>query len=62
MEELLIMNLLHYEEGKFRPPVVSYFENIGIVLRAENLAKEIIDLLNWYSYTNYENDLISLLG
>ena len=52
---------IHYEEGRFRLAVARCFENIGISLNDENLAKEIIDLLNWKTYVNYENDLISLL-
>lgn len=52
---------LHYEEGNFRQPVTNCFNNIGILLRRENLAKEIIDLLNWNTYKQYESDLRTLL-
>lgn len=53
---------LHYEEGTFRPPIVRCFGNLGIELKAENLAKEIIDILDWNTYENYEKDLISLFS
>ncbi|MEC2073404.1 hypothetical protein [Alkalihalophilus marmarensis] len=52
---------IHYEERRFRPAVIQCFENIGITLNNENLAKEIIDLLNWRTYANYETDITSLL-
>ncbi|MGE7839581.1 hypothetical protein ACQKNX_02200 [Lysinibacillus sp. NPDC093712] len=53
---------LHYEEGIYRAPIVNCFNNLGIQLHAINLAKEVIDLLNWTTYDNYQNDLITLLG
>ncbi|MEK4150005.1 hypothetical protein NST02_23460 [Robertmurraya sp. FSL W8-0741] len=53
---------MHFEEGRFNHPVVSCFQNIGIPLTNKNLAKEIINLLNWKSYKDYEADMTLLLG
>jgi len=53
---------LHYEEGTYRAPIVNCFNNLGLQLSAVNLAKEVIDLLNWTTYDNYQNNLTSLLG
>ncbi|WP_141432435.1 hypothetical protein [Bacillus sp. 03113] len=53
---------LHYEEGNFRSPIVRCFQSIGISLINKNLAKEIIDLLEWNTYQKYQDDMILLLG
>lgn len=56
---------MHYEESLQRPyhqPVIDCFANLSIPLENINLAKVIVDLLNWKTYEQYENDLITLLG
>ncbi|MGE7946500.1 hypothetical protein [Lysinibacillus sp. NPDC093688] len=56
---------MHYEEPFRRSEhrhVIDCFSRLNIPLENINLAKEIIDLLEWKTYEQYENDLISLLG
>lgn len=53
---------LHYEEGNPHLRVRECFERVGIELKQDNLAKEVIGLLNWKTYEQYEDDLASLLG
>jgi hypothetical protein len=52
---------LHFEDGHFRKPVEQCFKKINIPLEKKNLAKEIIDLLGWRNYKQYESDLMLLL-
>ncbi|MGO0258244.1 hypothetical protein ACTL7R_01925 [Priestia aryabhattai] len=52
---------MHYEEGNFKAPLVRCFNNIGIELKAENSAKEVIDLLGWIDYQSYKSDMCLLL-
>lgn len=62
--------LMHFEEGKPHPPVIKCFKNLEMDfgkdfslenVKTKNLAKKIIDLLNWKIYENYEKDMIALL-
>jgi hypothetical protein len=52
---------MHFEEGNYKTPTIRCFSNIGLTLHVENLAKEIIDLLDWTTYDNYKNDLIRII-
>jgi hypothetical protein len=53
---------MHYEEGNYRRPLIDCFNNLGYgSIPMMNLGKEIIDMLGWTSYKQYENDMNSLL-
>ena len=58
---------MHFEEERYHPPVVNCFKNlevdygISFKLADKNLAYEIIRLLEWDSYDNYESDIKLLL-
>ncbi|MED4253345.1 hypothetical protein P4689_12125 [Priestia megaterium] len=62
---------MHYEESVHRPyftPVINCFHNlvhdfgINYTLLTGNLSKEIIELLQWKDYSDYEKDMVLLLG
>lgn len=62
---------IHCEEGNPHPPVKQCFSNLtndfGVnfditINPTHNKSKEVIDLLKWKEYKNYELDMISLLG
>lgn len=62
---------IHCEEGNPNQKVKDCFLNLVndfgsefdlAVDYTENRARKIIDLLNWNTYSNYENDMISLIG
>lgn len=62
---------MHWEEGRFHANVTQCFQNLetdfGPQFRIDvtskcNLAKEVIDLLQWTDFNTYENDMISLIG
>lgn len=61
---------IHSEEGDFRPPIVQTFSeleaNFGNQLSLtqhpkQSRAKQVLKLLEWDSYDNYERDMTSLL-
>ena len=58
---------MHFEEGRYRSSVVNCFKNLEIdygtrfELADKSLAYEIIKLLEWDSYDNYESDMKLLL-
>lgn len=58
---------LHFEEGKFSQPVKDCFEKLEAEVNPEfgkfrhsNMAFGIIELLNWRTFENFKNDLLSL--
>lgn len=58
---------LHWEEGSPHSPVVSCFETLATDFgppfrnyRAQNLAFEVVDLLGWRSFEDFERDLLTL--
>lgn len=53
---------MHFEEGRYNTNVKSCFEQLNIPLANENLAKEIIDLLEWNSYEQYFSDMAQILS
>lgn len=62
---------IHYEEGNPHPPVRACFANLTndygqqfdiTIAPVSNKSKMVLDLLGWQTYTNYENDMESLLG
>ncbi|MGJ9384918.1 hypothetical protein [Salipaludibacillus sp. CF4.18] len=59
---------IHYEMGSYHPPVQVCFQQLEADfgskyhLSDKNLSKEIIDLLGWTEYAQYEKDMIHLLG
>jgi hypothetical protein len=53
---------MHFEEGNYKKPLIECFNNLGYsTVPLRNLGKEVIDMLGWTSYQNYENDMNSLL-
>ncbi len=53
---------MHYEEKIKNSSTISCFNKLGYsTINDINLAKEIIDLLGWKIYKDYEIDMISLL-
>ncbi|DAB35842.1 MAG: hypothetical protein EOM49_01440 [Epsilonproteobacteria bacterium] len=60
---------LHYEQGNFKLQVTTCFNilaihdtNFSLTNPPQNKSLEIIKLLQWTSYENYKNDMISILG
>lgn len=59
---------MHYEEGTYHAPVQTCYSNlesdfgVQFTLGTSNLALITIDLLGWSEYTQYENDMKSLLS
>ena len=62
---------MHYEESTIRPyhqPVIDCFNSLHkdygntFILSNINLAKDIVELLGWKDYSQYEQDMVSLLG
>lgn len=62
---------MHYEEGNPHQPVRSCFQNLEVNCGPQfalatnpprNLARNVIDVLGWKTYQQYETDMISLLG
>ncbi|WP_225340448.1 hypothetical protein [Lysinibacillus capsici] len=53
---------MHFEEGRYSTHVKDCFEQLNIPLTNENLAKEIIDLLEWNSYEQYCSDMTQILS
>ncbi len=58
---------MHYEEGNYSSQVKSCFSNLAIdfgrhlSLASDNLAIDVLDVLGWSSYSNYESDMMVLL-
>lgn len=53
---------MHYEEGRYSKALLACFNNLGYAtVPAKNLAKEVIDILGWNSYQEYETDMNLLL-
>ncbi|ATB70809.1 hypothetical protein SJPD1_2720 [Sulfurospirillum diekertiae] len=61
---------LHFEEGIFQQPIIDCFKNLEIAYGSDfllskppkNKSLEIIRLLDWTTYKNYEKDMVSILG
>lgn len=57
---------MHYEEGTYHKNVIDCFLNLEkdfgshFKLKSTNLALNVIDVLGWNSYTEYENDMLTL--
>ncbi|MDR7870448.1 MAG: hypothetical protein RIN55_06300 [Tissierellaceae bacterium] len=53
---------MHYEEDIKNIDTISCFNDLGFVtINNINLAKDVIDLLGWKTYIDYEADMISLI-
>lgn len=58
---------LHFEEGKYHSQTVACFQKLETTygskfsLGRKNLALAVIEILDWTSYTKYEQDMSSLL-
>lgn len=58
---------LHWEEGNFRPPVVSCFSTLAAEIDQKfgqyinrNMAFDIVENFGWRSFQNFSNDLMSI--
>jgi hypothetical protein len=57
---------LHWEDGEFRAPVVACFEKLALAdnrfaaYKTKNLAPELVDVLGWRDFADFEKDLLSL--
>jgi hypothetical protein len=58
---------MHFEEGKYRPAVVACFQDLErnygsqFQLTRKNLAFNVIRVLGWTAYSEYEKDMKTLL-
>ncbi len=58
---------IHWDEGRFTPPVRTVFEGLArdidpkfSAFTSRNMAFEVISLLGWRGFTDFERDLLSL--
>ena len=58
---------IHWDEGRFTPPVRVVFEGLAREIDAKfnpftsrNMAFEVVSLLGWRAFTDFERDLLSL--
>ena len=61
---------IHWEEGRFSEPVTACFTQLKLDfgerfnldhIPAKNCAKDILDVLNWKAYLNFETDMQQLI-
>lgn len=53
---------MHFEEGDYNKAPVVCFNNLGYAtVPTQNMAKEVIDVLGWTGYQEYEADMSSIL-
>lgn len=52
---------MHFEDGRYRQGVIDCFQLLNIPLSNTNLAKEIINLLEWDCYEAYIADMVQIL-
>jgi hypothetical protein len=59
---------MHFEEGRYKPPVTACFQNLENVygsqfqLARKNLAFSVIHILGWTTYAEYERDMQTLIS
>lgn len=58
---------MHFEEGKYSPPVIACFQNLEKIygprfqLAGKNLAFSVVGILGWTTYVKYEKDMQELV-
>jgi hypothetical protein len=58
---------MHFEDGNYHPQTITCFKNLEFafgskfLLGQKNLALEVIEILGWKKYLDYENDMKTLL-